>query len=364
MQAFKPFYVVLIMLLFYQCKTSKTSTSPHPSPTASIIQEGFINCFEKDLSAEGKPVWCEASAIVYDGSKLLFANDKDMPDKRASLFYLPLQNGFIDSMQTPTYSENALIKNAKKYEDFALTPDGNYVFLSTGFDRVKEGSTDWDSYNTMLYWKAGNEEHPKVLSVNGTDSTSVSYRQKISQALTSSDFPNGAPYFKIEGLAVTSNTMYWGVREEGKKYDDFKYKIKILAAPYTISNGKVEVGDISLLTDFNIPAINPSNETIAISSIEYDRFNNRFLILTSYENGDTLGGFLWTATLDELKQHRMNLVKDMQGRAIDFYHKCEDVAPISKNRVIVIDDDDRVVTKIGNEVRQPNQAGYSIVEFR
>ncbi|TKK67136.1 hypothetical protein FC093_14710 [Ilyomonas limi] len=364
MQASKLLYVVLIILLFCQCKTARPKVSLPLSPTASIVGEGFINCFEKDLSVEGKPLWCEASAIVYDGSKLLFANDKDMPDKRTSLFYLPLQNGFIDTLQAPVYSENPVIKYAKKYEDFAITPDGNYIFLSTGFDRVKEGSTDWDSYNTILYWRTSDETHPKVLSINGTDSTSVSLRQKISKALTSAGFPDGAPYFKIEGLAVTSNTMYWGVREEGRKYDDFAYKIKILTSPYTIRNGVVEVGEISLLTDFAISAINPSNETIAISSIEYDRFNKRFLILTSYENGDQLGGYLWTATLDELKQHRMHLVRDVQGKAIDFHHKCEDVAPISKNRVIIIEDDDRVVTKMGNAVRQPNQAGYSIVEFK
>jgi hypothetical protein len=366
MKIFQPLYMVLLItLFFYQCKTSKTSETPHTSPTASIIQEGYINCFEKGFTgADGNPVWCEASAIVYDGSKLFFANDKDMPDTRSSLFYLPLQNGFIDTTKSPTYSYNPLIKNGKKYEDFALTPDGQYIFLSTGFDRVKPGSTDWDSYNTILYWKRGDEARPKVLCINGTDSTSVSFRQKISKALTSPEFPDGAPYFKIEGLAVTNNTMYWGVREEGKRYDDFKYKIKILSSPYTINNDKVTVGNINLLTDFNIPAINPSNDTIAISSIEYDHFNNRFLILTSYESGEKLGGFLWTATLDELKQHIMHLVKDAQGNPIEFHRKSEDLAIISKNRVIVIDDDDRVVTKIGNQVRQPNQAGYSVLEFR
>ena len=366
MKTFHPLCIVLIALFFCQCKTSKTSVSSAGiSPTATIIKEGYINCFEQGLTgADGKPVWCEASAIVYDGDKLFFANDKDMPGARSSLFYLPLNNGWIDTTQSPTYSNNPLIKNGKKYEDFALTPNGNYVFLCTGFDRIKPGSTDWDSYNTILYWRKGNEDHPAVLSVDGTGSTSVSFRQRISKALTSPEFPDGAPYFKIEGLAVTNNTVYWGVREEGRKFDDFKYKIKVLSSPYTINNDKVTVGDISLFTDINTASINPSSEPIAISSIEYDHYNNRFLILTSYEDGEKLGGFLWTATLNELQQHIMHLVKDPQGNPIDFHRKSEDVAIISKNRVIVIDDDDRVITSVGNQVRQPNQAGYSILEFR
>ncbi len=364
MKRLQPLYILLIALLCCQCKTPGISTLPHASSTALIIQEGFINCFEDGLAADGKPVWCEASAIVYDGSKLFFANDKDMPGATTSLFYLPLQNGLINTTQPPVYSQHPLIKKAKKFEDFALTPDGNYIFLSTGFNRVKEGSTDWDSYNTILYWKKGEENQPKVLSVNNTDSTSISFRQLLSQALTSPQFPNGAPYFKIEGLAVTNTTMYWGVREEGNKYDDFQYKIKILSAPYHIANGYVSIGTISLFADINIPAINPSAERIAVSSIEYDRYNNRFILLTSYERDSVLGGFIWTATQEELKAHKMTLVKDLQGHPINFHHKCEDVAIISKNRVIVIDDDDRVITKTGNQVRQPNQAGYSIVEFR
>jgi hypothetical protein len=68
--------------------------------------------------------------------------------------------------------------------------------------------------------------------------------------------------------------------------------------------------------------------------------------------------------LDELKEHKMNLVKDPQGNVIDVHRKCEDVTIINKKKIIVIDDDDRTVTKIGNQVRQPYQAGYSILEFR
>jgi len=358
----KTFFCLLCIYVIAGCKTTKTTKTSFTS--AQIIKEGFINCFEKDLVLNDSPIWCETSAILYDGKNILFANDKDMPGKRSSLFYWNFQNGFIDTTQTASYVENPLIKNAKKFEDFALTPDGKYAFLTTGFDRIKPGSKEWDGYNTILYWRIGDEENPGVLSVNGTDSTSISFRDKISKALISPDFPNGAPYFKIEGLAVTKDMMYWGVREEGKTFSDFKYKIKILSAPYTIADHKVTVGDIKLFTDFNIGSINPSSEQIAISSIEYDHLNNRFLILTSYENDGKLGGYLWTATLNELRENKMNLVRDRHGNVIDFHRKCEDVTIINKKKIVVIDDDDRTVTRIGNQVRQPYQAGYSILEFR
>jgi len=358
----KNFPLLVLILVIVSCKPTKTTKVNLNA--AQVIKEGFINCFEKDLVSNGLPVWCEASAILYDGKNIFFANDKDMPDKRSSLFYWNFQNDFIDTARAATYSENPLVKSAKKYEDFALTPDGRYAFLTTGFDRIKPGSTEWDNYNTILCWKTGDEKNAMVLSVNGTDSTSVSFRNKISKALVSPEFPGGAPYFKIEGLAVTKDKMYWGVREEGKAFDDFKYKIKILSSSYTIINNKVNVGDIQLFTDINTSSVNPSNGQIAISSIEYDHLNNRFLILTSYENDGKLGGYLWTATLNELKEGKINIVKDLQGNIIDFHHKCEDITIINQKKVIVIDDDDRTITRMGNEVRQPYQAGYCILEFR
>jgi hypothetical protein len=358
----KVFFYLLLIHTILSCKTTKTTKINFVS--AQIIKEGFLNCFEKDLVLNDSPVWCETSAILFDGKKILFANDKEMPGKRSSLFYWNFENGFIDTVLEASYVENPLIKNAKKFEDFARTPDGKYAFLTTGFDRIKPGSKEWDGYNIVLYWKIGDEENPMVLSVNGTDSTSISFRDKISKALISPEFPNGAPYFKIEGLAVTKDMMYWGVREEGKTFNDFRYKIKILSSPYTIVNNKVTVGDIKLFTDFNISSINPSNEQIALSSIEYDPLSNRFLILTSYENDGKLGGYLWTATLNELKENKMTLVRDEHGNVIDFHRKCEDVTIISKKKIIVIDDDDRTITKVGNQMRQPYQAGYSIVEFR
>jgi hypothetical protein len=79
--------------------------------------------------------------IVYDGkNKLFLPTIKICREKESSLFYWNFENGFIDTARAALYLENQLIKNAKKYEDFARTPDGKYIFFNYRFDRIKPGS--------------------------------------------------------------------------------------------------------------------------------------------------------------------------------------------------------------------------------
>lgn len=364
----KTVFLLFIPLVFFtRCKTSGAASATGGNrEQASITKEGFFNCFESGLTAGGQPVWCEASAILYDGSKILLANDKDMPDQRTSVFYWAAKKGFADTGRSAIYLTNPVFKSGKKFEDFAMTPDNRIVFLSTAFDRIKPGTTEWNSYNTIFYWQAGNENDPRVLSANHTDSTSVFLRDKISALLTSSQFPQGMPYFKIEGLAATQNKLYFGIREEGKKFDEFSYKVKIVTVSYHLSNGAIELGDdYTVLTDFNPAASQPSiHQPVGISSIEYDRFNNRFLILTSYESSEKLGAYLWTATLNDLEKNTMHIVRDGRGNPLSFSHKSEDITVINKSKVIIINDDDRVKTSVNGQIRQPNQAAYSVVEFK
>src|SRR4028118_566246 len=141
----------LVLLFFTQCRTSRNINKPGPdglSSQAGITREGFLDCFEDGLFANGLPVWCEASAILFDGKRLLLANDKDMPDNRSSVFYWGLKNGVPDTATQVSYLNNPIFKTAKKFEDFAATPDGRFVFLSTAFDRVKPGSSEWNGYNS------------------------------------------------------------------------------------------------------------------------------------------------------------------------------------------------------------------------
>jgi hypothetical protein len=360
-------YLVLVGLLFtLSCGPSRRASGSREKTTASITREGFFDCFEKGLTLGGQPVWCEASAILYDGKKLLLANDKDMPDKRSSISYWAFSKGFADTSTPATYQMEPLFKKAKKFEDFAFTPDRKLVFLSTAFDRVRPDGKDWDGYNTVFYWSSGDEKNAQVLTAGAPDTTSVSLRAMISKTLASPAFPEGMPYFKIEGLAATNDKLYFGIREEGKKFDDFTYQFKILSVPYLLTDGRVTLnGSFSRFAEIDLKTLFPDLEKgMGLSSIEYDAYNKRFLLLSSFESPAKMGGYLWSATEAELQNNRINLVKDAEGKPLTFQHKPEDLTLISRKRLLIIHDDDRLVSKVGDRARQPSQAAYSVVDFK
>ncbi|GAA4399929.1 hypothetical protein GCM10023187_12520 [Nibrella viscosa] len=372
--------LTLSLLTLTECKTAQTPAQGSTTDSdrkvsksgvdrrvlATITQEGFIDCF--DEVPDGPAVWCEASAILFDGNDILVASDKDVPGGKASVFYWGYRNDdFTRPGQKPNYLTGEAFKIGKKYEDFALTPDGRYAFLTTAFDRIKPDSKEWNGYSTILYWNTNNRDDVKVLGATPDDPTSVSLREQISRLLTSPDFPNGAPYFKIEGLAATDDRLYLGIREEGAKYDAFQYKIKLLSVPYRIDNGQVSLtGPFSVAADFDLAASYPNlPKPLALSSIEYDKVYDQFYVLTSYENGEQLAAYLWTVDRDNLGTNKLRPIVDYRtGTFLKFDHKAEDLTIITPRRLMVIHDDDRVQTKVGTQTRKPNQSAYSVVEFK
>ena len=360
-------------LFSYGCKTVKTPNLNLPdntNTTAIVTQEGFLTCFEPGTSLNGQPVWCEASAVVFDGKNLIFANDKDMPAGQSPVFMKTLDN-LTDSTQSPTYLTRPLFSAGRKYEDFAQTPDHRYIFLSTAFDRVKPNSHDWDGYSTILYWRAGDEQHPNVLAPDDSSRTSIAYRKRIAQVLASDEFPGEIPYFKIEGLAATDRQLLFGIREEGKTYDNFKYRAKIIGVSYKIEKkGDIErirlSDDWKIVNDFVITKADSTlPQPLALSSLEYDPYHNRFWMLTSQEANGQLDAYLWTATSNDLYSGKpFTLMRDGQGQPLRVGHKAEDITPIDDHRLLIISDDDRVRTTVNGRTRQTNQAAYMIVTIK
>jgi hypothetical protein len=371
----------VISLIFLGACDSDEKTDGQIGGKASIIERGVINCFADGLmTSEGKPASCETSAVVYQGTNLIIGSDQPIPkDGLSSVFAikytdngLPTDSGL--SSEPVSYLTAPPFLTATKYEDFTLTPDGLYVIATTGFDRVKSDSAEWDGYNTLLFWKVGSPETVTVVSPTTSDgiTSSVSLREKISVVLKSEQFPKGVPYFKVEGLAaIPGNKLLFGIRELGANYEEFEYAAKIISVSYQIRNGNVLelADDFKLIYSYDVSKA--FNQTVGLSSLEYDKHSDRLYLLTSFEESETdegLGGYLWTLPIADLKSGKAPTLEIKEdGTPLLFAHKSEGISVLSKNKVLVIHDDDRVLgrKKVENPEtqfsRQANQGAYSIV---
>lgn len=357
------------LLVSYGCRTTKPANTDRPI-TATITEEGLLNCFLPGTSLNGQSVWCEASAVLFDGTSILVANDKDMPAGQSPVF-MKAPTTLADSTQRPVYLTQRAFSAARKYEDFSQTPDGQFSLLITAFDRIKTDSHDWDGYNTLLYWRKGDTDHPHVLAPDDTSRTSISYRQPIARLLATDQFPGGVPYFKIEGLAATDKHLLFGIREAGQSYEHFTYQAKVISVSYRVEKtrgtDRIRLNDDwRIINDFSIAKADSTlPKPLALSSLEYDPLRNRFWLLTSLETPDKLDGYLWTISPSDLFANKpFTLVRDEQGKPLHFNHKAEDITPLDDQRLLIIHDDDRVRTRVGSRTRQPHQAAYTIVRVR
>ena len=368
----------LIVSFFLVGCSNKIIAEPKQSPVSRIIERNYIECFEKGLkTSAGKLVHCETSAIVYTKYGVVFGNDKPLPDKfHSPVFSMKFgEKGF--GKASFKYLTSPPLMNAIKYEDFTLTPDGKYIIATTGFDRVKSESNEWDPYNTLLFWPVDDAQNVKIISKSTTDdvASSVSLRPKLSSALKTNRYPQGMQYFKVEGLAaIPGDILLFGIREAGPKYNDFEYVVKLISVSYTIVNDElVLANDFRLIYDYNPATKFELTHKVALSSIEYDRHSDRLYLLTSFEESKTdegLGGFLWTLPIADLEtQCAPTLVMKNTSDPLLFAHKAEGVTVLDADRILVIHDDDRVLgrERIENTEtqfnRQANQAAYTIIEF-
>jgi hypothetical protein len=344
---------------------------------AEIVLRDVIDCFEDGLMHEGVPVYCEASAVVWDGSILTIASDKPVPgERRSAVFEIPYA-GSGEITDNIEYLTAMPFLNAVKYEDMTLTPDGAFIIATTGFDRVKSETNEWDGYNTLMFWPVGRPDQVRVISASSHDGvvSSVGLREKISSALVMPEFPDGVPYFKVESVAaIPGDKLLFGIRELGVRYDKFAYSFKIVAVPYSMESGDFAfTGEFELIYDFNTEASSEGRQITALSSIEYDRYNGRLYLLTSYENEETdegLGGYLWMLSLQDLYAGRApELVNKPSGDPLLFAHKSEGITVLGVNSMLVFHDDDRVLGRAEISEpetqfsREPHQAAYSLVSI-
>jgi hypothetical protein len=341
---------------------------------AKITDQGVVNCFSAGLKNDkGDSVSCEPSGVVYWDHRIYFASDKGIAGL-SPVFFIP----YTDSLnkQDIHFIMNQELINTIKFEDLTITSDNKFIVATTAFDRVKPDHS-WDNYNKLLYWESGKEDCVKVVypSINNNLKSSVNLRKYFSEALADTIFPDGMPYFKIEGLmCLPGNKLLFGVRETGRQYTDFRYRIAIIEADYTVKENTFNLDtNFRLIYDYEVPESLGIYDSIALSSLEYDKFNKRIYMLTSFEHNKsikTVGGYLWVLSLKNLKRNKPpELVKKANGEPFLFNHKPDGIAVIDKNTVFIVCDDDRVTSR--NIIRVPgmefirnlNQFAYYIINF-
>ncbi len=160
----------------------------------------------------------------------------------------------------------------------------------------------------------------------------------------------------------------------GATFRDFDYVVKIVGVSYEIVDDTLVLADdFELMYDYDPSARPEIPETVALSSIEFDNYADRLYMLTSFEASETdegLGGYLWTLPRVDLDaKEAPTLVLKVDKEPLLFAHKSEGIAVLSKDRVFVVHDDDRVVGRETVEnpetqfSRRRHQGAYTVVEF-
>ena len=387
--------VLLNVLLFAACASisvglnfdvplGRTPEVRKPAPVARIVQSGAIDCFSKGLKMpDGSPASCEISAAAIVGDRLIVASDKPAPGTDRSAVFAYPWDWTLPRETDPSknaYFTAAPFITATKYEDMAATPDEGYVFLTTGFDSFDPASPKLDAYDTLLFWPSGREKDASVVepSERGGATSSIDLWRTLSWLQKNDRFPNGLPYFKVEGLAaLPGDTLLFGVREAGKDCKESTYMVRIIAVPFLIRDchailreGAKVVYD---LTGAELAERAGLPEDLGLSGLTYDKYHARLYMLTTFEVSQTEpinGGYLWVMTMDTLTGGGVpELVRTPDGRPLKFGHKPEAVTVIDSGAVLVVHDDDRMVGQPPTTDpekgprRALHQSFYDIVRF-
>jgi len=369
---------LLALLLMLNIQAALPAQHSPGVEVGEIIQRGLVDCFDAGLkTADGEPVYCEASAVAFDGSHIILASDKAIPGReRSSVFTVNyLVNGALGS--DITYLRAAPFLTAVKYEDMTQTPDGAYVIATTAFDRVKTDTALWDGYNTILLWPVGKPDAVSIVAASQHDGviSSVSLREEFARVLSNNDFPRGMPYFKVEAVAaIPGQVLLFGIREAGLNYRKFSYTSQIIAVPYSIEKGVLHLtGKMRLIYAFEPSANSMIPQATGLSSIEYDPYHKRLYLLTSYELNETdegLGAYLWVLPMIDLHAGKLpTLVLNANGRPLQFAHKSEGLAVLGNRLLFIINDDDHALghVKVSDPATQfskaPHQSAYTLVSL-
>lgn len=357
--------------------TAGRKIEPETRLTASVLNVELLDCFEPGLTDEkGKPVFCEASAVVSVGDRLVIANDKYIPGEgNNNVFSIDpskVKNAQALSASVMPYG-SGLFNGASKLESFAGNTSGDLFFAASAFDRIQTDSRAWDSYNMLFYWEKGKEDKPRLLFSTEDDGiySSKSLRSVFQTILRNWRYPRGVSYFKIEGLTVLpDNSLLFGIRETGSDYQNAHPVFMIARAKFIKSPNGVTVDPVvEKIYEFETANVKELDKTPGISSLEYHEASNSIFIMTSWEKeGEPLETYFWNLPMESLRRQLPPiLIRDDAGKPFRLPFKAEGISFLSSKTAFVICDEDKILstvqTKAGQVERQPHQAVYALLRF-
>lgn len=302
---------------------------------------------------------CEVSAVTRVGNRLFFANDKPIMGKGTSsvfsigllapdgLTHLPLSFDHLE------YARSPLIDAAQKLEGLTTITleDTHYAIASSAFTRA-----DNPAYNKILYWPVDKPADARQLG------EVEDMRRQISTIV-------GKPFFQVEGIAIgPDSSLLLGIRQQGRDYTTAYPVFTIVQAPIRLQAGElVMTGDFRLAYQFT-PHVQGDDRPLSLSGLEYDPFNERLLATTSHEQGDRIGGYLWTLPMSLLEPGGAEIPKPVlrpDGTPLWFDNKPEGVVALNASQILVVHDDDRVqvADSAHGKAKKPNEFVYSVIEL-
>ncbi|QHG66941.1 hypothetical protein [Pseudomonas putida] len=329
------------------------STHAAPSIQSSSVQHFTGRCLDAAHRSH-KDVNCEISAVVKIGQQLYLANDKPIPGEgTSSLFSINFQGSPKPpfNFKSLTYLQGEPIETADKLEGLTKVTfgDASYAIATNAFTRAINPAS-----STVLYWPVDNPESINVLG----DPNAL--HQQIGAVL-------GESFFQVEGIAVVpGNRLLLGIRRLGADYHAAKPAFIILQTPIKMTKGQIVLdGDFQVAYQFT-PKVPGDDRPLGLSGLEYDPYNKRLLATTSHEDGDKIGGYLWSLPMSLLSQDKAGMPEpflDPDGRPLWFDNKPEGVEVLSDSQILVVHDDDRVqvADSTKGKSKKDNEFAYSVI---
>ncbi len=305
-----------------------------------IVKENIMSCFEEGtLFDKGTIYNCELSAVEEFEGSVLLGNDK------YTSVVSPMMISNINKLKegerhAPFELKQQEFFDIRKIEDFAFTLDKKYLLITSGFDRLKTESNEWDAFNTLLQWDIRKNEFNYIeMSEDNGIKSSKTLRAKFLNLL-------GSDHMKIEGLTfLPTNRLVFGVREIGVAYENPTYTSTLIECTYQIKDEKIILDD-NLKISYQLNS-SSAKDQLGLSSMVYDMDNEIIYITTSYELGpegsQELGSYVWSLPLSDYNNKKpASLIYVNPTTPLFMPHKAEGITMINENELFIIHDNDRV----------------------